>query len=254
MFYMIHIIIIAGKLIRFPAYFLNTKCVLNLNSESEYWFFVQVVIYCCCWSGFPKQEVKMKEVTGNLQIKNGKYYVIVNLYDHNGKRSIKWVSLGLDSKGNKKAAKSLTSELDTIKKNIEALNQDSSDVEKFIRRLKSFENAEVLTREMCNELIEYVKVDRYIEPNEPRDIYIHYKLLDAPMNNNNNFYKWFNEEALPYGGLTLVWSGISIKRNMFVFNMIFYGIFNKFICMALLIVLIFIFFSQNCLKFNWYML
>lgn len=52
------------------------------------------------------------------------------------------------------------------------------------------------------------------------------------------------------GGLTLVWSGISIKRNMFVFNMIFYGIFNKFICMALLIVLIFIFFSQNCLKFN----
>lgn len=46
----------------------------------------------------------MKEVTGNLQIKNGKYYVLVNLYDHNGKRSIKWVSLGLDSKGNKKAA------------------------------------------------------------------------------------------------------------------------------------------------------
>ena len=36
----------------------------------------------------------MKEVTGNLQIKNGKYYVLVNLYDHNGKRSIKWVSLG----------------------------------------------------------------------------------------------------------------------------------------------------------------
>lgn len=62
-------------------------------------------------------------------------------------------------------------------------------MEKFIRRLKSFENAEVLTREMCNELIEYVKVDRYIEPNESRDIYIHYKLLDAPMNNNNNFYK-----------------------------------------------------------------
>lgn len=90
----------------------------------------------------------MKEVTGNLQIKNGKYYVLVNPYDHNGKRSIKWVSLGLDSKGNKKAAKSLTSELDTIKKNIEALNQDSSNVEKFIRRLKNFENAEVLTREM----------------------------------------------------------------------------------------------------------
>ena len=53
----------------------------------------------------------MKEVTGNLQIKNGKYYVLVNLYDHNGKRSIKWVSLGLDSKGNKKAAKSRMAEV-----------------------------------------------------------------------------------------------------------------------------------------------
>ena len=53
----------------------------------------------------------MKEVTGNLQIKNGKYYVLVNLYDHNGKRSIKWVSLGLDSKGNKKAAKARMAEV-----------------------------------------------------------------------------------------------------------------------------------------------
>ena len=38
--------------------------------------------------------------------------------------------------------------------------QSAADIEKFIRRLKSFENAEVLTREMCNELTEYVKVDR----------------------------------------------------------------------------------------------
>lgn len=50
-------------------------------------------------------------------------------------------------------------------------------------------DAEVLTREMCNELIEYVKVDRYVGSDEPRDIYIHYKLLDAPMNDNNNLYK-----------------------------------------------------------------
>ena len=47
----------------------------------------------------------MKEVTGNLQVKNGKYYVLVNLYDRSGKRSIKWVALGLDARGNKKAAK-----------------------------------------------------------------------------------------------------------------------------------------------------
>jgi integrase len=53
----------------------------------------------------------MKEVTGNLQVKNGKYYVLVNLYDRSGKRSIKWVSLGLDSKGSKKAAKARMAEV-----------------------------------------------------------------------------------------------------------------------------------------------
>ena len=85
--------------------------------------------------------------------------------------------------------KTLTSELDTLRQNIEAVRQDSTDIDEFIRRLKSFENAEVLTREMCNELIEYVKVDRYVSPTSPMDIYIHYKLLDEPMNDSNNLYK-----------------------------------------------------------------
>ena len=53
----------------------------------------------------------MKEVTGNLQVKNGKYYVLVNLYDRSGKRSIKWVALGLDARGNKKAAKARMAEV-----------------------------------------------------------------------------------------------------------------------------------------------
>jgi len=53
----------------------------------------------------------MKEITGNLQVKNGKYYVLVNLYDRSGKRSIKWVALGLDARGNKKAAKARMAEV-----------------------------------------------------------------------------------------------------------------------------------------------
>ena len=76
-----------------------------------------------------------------------------------------------------------------LKQNIEAVKQDTADIDEFIRRLKRFENAEVLTREMCNELIEYVKVDSYVSPTAPRDIYIHYKLLDEPMNDNSNLYK-----------------------------------------------------------------
>jgi len=83
----------------------------------------------------------------------------------------------------------LVSEIVALKQSIAEADQDSSDIDEFIRRLKRFENAEVLTREMCLELIEYIKVDKYVGPNEPRDIYIHYKLLDVPMNDNNNLYK-----------------------------------------------------------------
>ena len=53
----------------------------------------------------------MKEVTGNLQIKNGKYYVLLNLYVHSGKRTIRWVSLGLDKKSGKKLARIRMSEV-----------------------------------------------------------------------------------------------------------------------------------------------
>lgn len=43
-------------------------------------------------------------MTGSLQIKNGKYYAVINLIDANGKRKQKWISTGLEVKGNKKNA------------------------------------------------------------------------------------------------------------------------------------------------------
>lgn len=42
-------------------------------------------------------------MTGHLQIKNDKYYAVINLYK-NGKRSQKWISTGLTVKGNKTRA------------------------------------------------------------------------------------------------------------------------------------------------------
>ncbi len=42
-------------------------------------------------------------ITGSVQAKNGKYYVVLNLYE-NGKRKPKWISTGLEIKGNKKKA------------------------------------------------------------------------------------------------------------------------------------------------------
>lgn len=43
-------------------------------------------------------------MTGSLQVKNGKYYAVINLTDTNGKRKQKWISTGLEIKGNKKRA------------------------------------------------------------------------------------------------------------------------------------------------------
>ena len=53
----------------------------------------------------------MKNVTGSLQTKYGKYYAVLNLYDHTGKRKQKWISTGLPVRGNKKAAKAFLDEL-----------------------------------------------------------------------------------------------------------------------------------------------
>ncbi len=49
-------------------------------------------------------------VTGNLQIKDGKYYAVVNLRDETGKRKQKWVSTGLSVRGNKKNAEQFLSQ------------------------------------------------------------------------------------------------------------------------------------------------
>lgn len=42
-------------------------------------------------------------MTGSLQIKNGKYYMVLNYYENN-KRKQKWISTGLPEKGNKRKA------------------------------------------------------------------------------------------------------------------------------------------------------
>lgn len=43
-------------------------------------------------------------MTGSLQIKNGKYYAVLNLYTPEGKRKPTWICTGLETKGNKRKA------------------------------------------------------------------------------------------------------------------------------------------------------
>lgn len=50
-------------------------------------------------------------ITGSIQPKNGKYYAVLNLYDHTGKRRPKWISTGYTVKGNKKKAQEVLNEL-----------------------------------------------------------------------------------------------------------------------------------------------
>lgn len=48
-------------------------------------------------------------MTGSLQVKNGKYYVVLNCHE-NGKRKLKWIKTGLPEKGNKRKAEQILRE------------------------------------------------------------------------------------------------------------------------------------------------
>ena len=48
-------------------------------------------------------------MTGSLQVKNGKYYMVLNSTE-NGKRKQKWISTGLTEKGNKRRAEQMLRE------------------------------------------------------------------------------------------------------------------------------------------------
>jgi integrase len=49
-------------------------------------------------------------MTGSLQIKNDKFYILLNTYDENGKRKQKWIATGLEVKGNKRLAEKMLRE------------------------------------------------------------------------------------------------------------------------------------------------
>lgn len=46
-------------------------------------------------------------MTGSLQVKNGKYYIVLNIYQSNGKRKQKWIATDLPERGNKRKAEKL---------------------------------------------------------------------------------------------------------------------------------------------------
>ena len=82
--------------------------------------------------------------------------------------------------------KVLASDFEELQERHQLQKQDEADVEEFIRRLKSYAGAEVLTRKMCLELLEYVTVDENTKGRQPRTIHIYYKFLDKGLTDKHN--------------------------------------------------------------------
>ena len=60
-------------------------------------------------------EINKLELTGSIQTKKGRYYVVISYTDENGKSKPKWRATGLDAvPGNKKAAKNKIPEIISI--------------------------------------------------------------------------------------------------------------------------------------------
>ena len=151
----------------------------------------------------------MKEVTGNLQIKNGKYYVLLNLYVHSGKRTIKWVSLGLDKKSGKKLARIRMSEV---------IEEYNSAQQKLMRKVSKKKNPErfisererIQSQTLVDYLTDWVELSRDRIQNSTADGYMKmiggriteyfgkHKLTVENLTGDelNDFYAWLKGKGL----------------------------------------------------------
>lgn len=81
----------------------------------------------------------------------------------------------------------ITERINVIQESLEQSKEAISDVDTFVELLKKYADIEVLTREMCFELIEYIVVGARPEnKNEPRIIEIYYKFLDEKLKDDRN--------------------------------------------------------------------
>ena len=75
-------------------------------------------------------------------------------------------------------------ERETVQKNIGAIekrlaeiNRADGDAEEYVRKLKYYCNCEILTREICLQIIDHITVGEKVSGNEEREIHIYYKFL-----------------------------------------------------------------------------
>ena len=159
-------------------------------------------------------------MTGSLQIKNNKYYLVLNLY-RNGKRKVKWINTDLPVKGNKTKAQKLLRE--TLKQYEEeearlAELQDSPALMPFteaIRKWYAYKTADIecpidpITQQGY-EIMMRVQIMPYFAEKG-------YRLCDI---NKQNLQAFINEKATKgkldgSGGL----SGVTLRKIKSIINM-----------------------------------
>lgn len=150
-----------------------------------------------------------KEITGSVQKKNGKWYIVLNLYDKENKRKLKWINTKLDIRGNKKKAEIMLEE--------ELIKYNSS----------KHTNIEFLNNKESLLFCDYMKQWLEIQKNRVDDItfasdeltvrvhlypYFYKQKIKICNLNSNDVNQYFDEKKNGYDGRKKL-SGTSLQRH-----------------------------------------
>lgn len=150
-----------------------------------------------------------KEITGSVQKKNGKWYIVLNLYDKEGKRKPKWINTKLEIRGNKKKAETMLEE---------KLN---------IYNSSKYTNMEFIYDKESLLFCDYMKYWLEIQKNRVDDItyasdgltvqvhlypYFYEQKLKICDVNSNYINQYFDDKSKGYGGRKKL-SGTSLQRH-----------------------------------------
>lgn len=128
-------------------------------------------------------------VSGTIQEKSGKYYVLLNLYE-NGKRQVKWISTGLDVKGNKRRAEEmllrLQQEYEKASQQQQVQNADEPFIDYMYKWLRSIKPTVAVSTYNSYKTMVSSRIDKYfralgvslceVTPQHIQDLYL--QILD----------------------------------------------------------------------------
>ena len=110
------------------------------------------------------------EITGSVQPKNNTFYVVLNLFDKDGKRKPKWIPTGLPVRGNKTKAKEVLNQIIREYSEMQAKNESkptiaSIDFMAYLRSwlVKKSSSLQEMTINSYQMMIEG-KINRYFSP------------------------------------------------------------------------------------------